>query len=153
MTSAFSQQNCQPLTCFILYSKTKFACYSRYLLTSYLCIPEPYDVKVIFWGCQFQKVLQVFIELFNFSFFSITGRGIDLDSCDIEWFGLEMNRDHSLQTHGLYGPWNSLGQNTGVHSLSLLQGIFPTQGLNSGFLHCRRILYQLSHKGSPVTDQ
>ena len=34
-------------------------------------------------------------------------------------------------------------------SLSLLQGIFPTQVLNPGFLHCRQILYQLSHKGSP----
>ena len=46
-------------------------------------------------------------------------------------------------------PCNSLGQNTGVGSLSLLQGIFPTQGLNPGLLHCRQILYQLSHKGSP----
>ena len=46
-------------------------------------------------------------------------------------------------------PWNSLGQNTGVGSLSLLQGIFPTKGLNPGLPHCRRILYQLSHKGSP----
>ena len=36
------------------------------------------------------------IELFNFSFFSITGWGIDLDYCDIEWFTLEMNRDHSV---------------------------------------------------------
>ena len=45
-------------------------------------------------------------------------------------------------------PWNSPGQNTGAGSLSLLQGIFPTQKLNPGFLHCRRILYQLSHKGS-----
>ena len=34
----------------------------------------------------------------------------------------------SLQSHGLYSPWNSLGQNTGVGSLSLFQGIFPTQG-------------------------
>ena len=55
----------------------------------------------------------------------------------------------SLQPHGLYSPWNSLGQNTGVDSLSLLQGIFPTQGLNPGLPHCRQILYQLSHKGSP----
>ena len=54
----------------------------------------------------------------------------------------------SLQPDVLYSPWNSLGQNTGVSSLSLLQGIFPTQGLNPG-LHCRQILYQLSHKGSP----
>ena len=36
---------------------------------------------------------------------------------------------NSLQPHGLYTPWNSPGQNTGVGSLSLLQGIFPTQGL------------------------
>ena len=36
------------------------------------------------------------IEPFNFSFFSVTGRGIDLDYCDIEWFALEMNRDHSV---------------------------------------------------------
>ena len=49
----------------------------------------------------------------------------------------------------LYSPWNSPCQNTGMHSLSLLQGIFPTQGSNSGLPHCRRILYQLSHKGSP----
>ena len=35
-------------------------------------------------------------------------------------------------------------------SLSLLQGIFPTQGSNPGLLHCRQILYQLSHKGSRV---
>ena len=46
-------------------------------------------------------------------------------------------------------PWNSPGQNTGVGSCSLLQGIFPTQGSNPGLLHCRQILYQLSHKGSP----
>ena len=46
-------------------------------------------------------------------------------------------------------PWNSPGQKTGVDSLSLLQGIFPTQGLNSGLLHYRQILYQLNHKGSP----
>ena len=50
--------------------------------------------------------------------------------------------------HGLYSPWNSPGQNTGVGSLSLLQGIFPTQGLNPGLCHCRWILYQLNHKGS-----
>ena len=56
---------------------------------------------------------------------------------------------NSLQLHGLYSPWNSPGQNTRVGSLSLLLGIFPTQGLNPGLPHCRQILYQLSHKGSP----
>ena len=54
---------------------------------------------------------------------------------------------YSLWPHGLYSLWNSLGQNTGVGSLSLLQGIFPTQGLNPGLSHCRHILYQLNHKG------
>ena len=48
----------------------------------------------------------------------------------------------------IYSPWNSPGQNTGVGSLSLLQGLFPTQGSNPGLLHCSQILYQLSHKGS-----
>ena len=56
-----------------------------------------------------------------------------------------------LRPHGLYSPWNSSVQNTGVGSLSLLQRIFPTQGLNLGLLHCRRFLYQLSHKESPRT--
>ena len=55
----------------------------------------------------------------------------------------------SLQPHRLYIPWNSPGQNTGVGSLSLLQGIFPTQGSNPDLMHCRRMLYQLSHKRSP----
>ena len=56
---------------------------------------------------------------------------------------------HSLWPHGLLSPWNSPGQNVGVGSLSLLQGIFPTQESNPGLPHCRWILYQLSHKGSP----
>ena len=55
----------------------------------------------------------------------------------------------SLQPHGLYSPWNSPGQNTGVDSPSLLQGIFPSEGSNPGLLHCRQILYQLRHKRSP----
>ena len=54
----------------------------------------------------------------------------------------------SSQPQGLYSPWNFPGQNTRVGSLSLLQGILPTQGLNPDVPHCRQILYQLSHKGS-----
>ena len=54
---------------------------------------------------------------------------------------------NSLRLHERYSPWNSPGQNTGVGSLSLLQGIFPIQGLNPGLLHC--ILYQVGHKRSP----
>ena len=52
----------------------------------------------------------------------------------------------TLWPHGLYGPWNSPGHNTGVDSLSLLQGIFPIQGSNPGLPHCRQILYQLSNR-------
>ena len=55
----------------------------------------------------------------------------------------------SLQPHDLYSPRNSPGQNTAVGCHSLLQGSFPTQGSNPGLLHCKWILYQLRHKGSP----
>ena len=54
-----------------------------------------------------------------------------------------------LQLHGLCSPWDSPGKNTGVGSISLLQGIFPTQGSNWGLLPCRQILYQLSYHRSP----
>ena len=54
-----------------------------------------------------------------------------------------------LQPYELYSPWNSLGQNNRMGSLSILQGIFLTQGLNPSLPHCRWIFYQLSHKGSP----
>ena len=56
---------------------------------------------------------------------------------------------NSLWSYGQYSPWNSPGQNTGGGSLSLLQGIFPAQGLNPRLQHCRQIYSQLSHKGSP----
>ena len=46
-------------------------------------------------------------------------------------------------------PWNFPGQNTGMGTHSLLQGIFPTQGSNPGLPHCRKTLYRLSHQGSP----
>ena len=55
---------------------------------------------------------------------------------------------NSFWPQGLYSPWDSPGQNPGVGSLSLLQGIFPTEGSNPGLPHCRQILYQLSHQGS-----
>ena len=55
---------------------------------------------------------------------------------------------NSLWPHGLYSPWNSLGEITAVGHV-LHQGIFPNQGSNPGLPHCRWILYQLSHQGSP----
>ena len=57
------------------------------------------------------------------------------------------SESHSvISPYGLYSPWNSPAQNTGVGSLSLLQEIFPTHGLNPGLPHCMQILYQLSHR-------
>ena len=78
----------------------------------------------------------------------------------LEWLAIPFSRRSSvgsqivssfLQPHGLYSTWNSLDQNTGVCSHCLLQGIFPTQGLDTGLLHCGQILYQLSHQGSPIS--
>ena len=56
---------------------------------------------------------------------------------------------HGLQPTRLLCPWNSSGKNTGVGCHSFLQGIFPSQGSNSNLLHCKQILYLLSHQGSP----
>ena len=69
-----------------------------------------------------------------------------LECCDLASDSRSVVSD-SLQPHGLYTPWNSPGENAGVGSFSVLQGIFPTQGLNPGLPHCRKILYQLSYKG------
>ena len=60
---------------------------------------------------------------------------------------------NSLQPHGLYPakllcPWDSPGKNTVVGCHALLQGIFPTQGLNSGLWHRRQILYQGRMEGN-----
>ena len=56
----------------------------------------------------------------------------------------------SLRPHGLCSPWNSPDKNTRVGYYSLLQGIFPIQGLNPGLLHWGQVLYHLSHQGSPT---
>ena len=55
----------------------------------------------------------------------------------VKWSGSVVS--NSLWPHGLYSSWHSPGQNTGVGSLFLLQGIFLTQGSNPGLPHCRRI--------------
>ena len=70
------------------------------------------------------------------------------------WGKIEVKKLKSLQSHGLgpvrlLCPWNSPGKNNWVGGHFFLQGIFPTQGWNPGLPHCRRILYQLSHQGSP----
>ena len=78
-------------------------------------------------------------------------------SCQLQTFALCKREQvevlvafNSLQPHGLQPTrllslWNSLGRNTGVGSHSLIKGILLTQGSNLGLLHCRQILYYLSH--------
>ena len=62
-------------------------------------------------------------------------------------------RPRGPQPARLLCPGNPPGQDTGVGCHALLQGIFPTQGLNPGLPHCRQILYFLSYPGSPVEGQ
>ena len=70
-------------------------------------------------------------------------------SCSMKYDESHSVVSDSLWPHGINSPWNSPGQNAGVSNHSLLQGIFPTLGSNPGLLHCRQILYQVSHQGSP----
>ena len=89
-------------------------------------------------GCKWSKHLDTFYKIYKSLICFINEKKVKVTQLCL-----------TLPPRGLYSPWNSPGQNTGVGSLSLLQGIFPTQGSNPGLPHCRLILYQLSHKGSP----
>ena len=90
-----------------------------------------------FWYCLFKQNLRY---LRHRGIFFYSSQHSESESCSV--------MSDSLWPHGLYSSWNSSGQNTGVGSHSLLQGIFPIQGSNPGLPRCRRILYQLIHKGS-----
>ena len=105
-----------------------------------------------------QKTMILFISEFYEPNKSLIQKISDKDSTKRKNYSptLLLSESHSVvsnssQPHGLYSPWNCPGQNTGVGSLSLLHGIFPTQGSNLGLPHCRWILYQLNHKGSPIS--
>ena len=70
----------------------------------------------------------------------------------LQYFGHLMRRADSFEKTPMLGkidPWDSPAKNIEVCCHTLLHGIFPTQGLNPGVLHCRQILYCLSHQGSP----
>ena len=84
----------QPLPCFILYSKAKFACYSRCFLTSYFAFQSPIMKRTSFLG-----VLKGLVDLHRTVQLQLLQHywwGIDLDYCDIELFALKTNRDHSV---------------------------------------------------------
>ena len=77
----------------------------------------------------------------------------------LEWVAMPSSRDFphpgiklkspALQANSLPSEPPGKPKNTGMGSLSLLQGVFLTKKLNQGLLHCRQILYQLSYQGSP----
>ena len=109
------------------YSKNKLCSYLPYDDTFYFVIKETFKWHVTYPGWPGKLVTPLKFAMD--------------ESCSVV--------SSSWWLHGLYSPWNSLGQNTRVGNHCLLPGIFPTQGLNPVLLHCRQILYQLSHKGSP----
>ena len=75
------------------------------------------------------------------------------EDSEVKWSESRSVVSDSLWPHGLYSPWNSPGQNTGVSSLSLHQGIFQTQGSNPGLLHCRQELLLNKYKVSVLQDK
>ena len=109
--------------------------------------------------CVKDKAFQMFVDLVMWS----RNMTANVPMCELKsvvisnWYNLFESHSVvsvSLKPHGLYSPWNSPGQNSGMDSCSLLQGIFPTQGLNPGLLYCRQIW--LNHQGSPhflITEQ
>ena len=70
--------------------------------------------------------------------------------CLVAWSCPTVSDPMAFSSPGSSVRGDSPGHNTGVGSLSLLQGIFPTQGSNPVLPHCRQILYHLSHQGSPA---
>ena len=125
-----------------------FISYMNYLWIIFLCSKRVShhvfhgSVKVISpqHGRDWEPILDTSLPISKSSPNSVCANFKRSESCSVV--------SNSLQSHGLYRPWNSPGQNTGVDSLPLLQGIFPTQGLNPGLPHRRQIPYQLSYQGS-----
>ena len=126
-----------------------------YLLTFCFCIPIPYDEKDIFFLALILEGLIGLHRTFNFSFFGFSVWGIDSDYCDVEWFALETNQDHSvLRLHPSTAFWILL-LIVGEYSISSKR-FFPTvvdimadPGIKPRSPALRQILYQLSHSGSP----
>ena len=97
--------------------------------------------------------VEVFVGMYLFSslLLGVELLGPVIVPCVTFWSDNHLVVSDSLRPHGVYGLWNSPGQNTGVGRLSLPQGIFPILVSNPGLPRCRSILYQLSHKGGPIT--
>ena len=158
----------------------KLACYSRCFLTSYLCIPVPYNERDIFFGCQFEKVLQVpcIQKCTNRARVICYHSNILLMMMAIQCYSswhlslfLPQNFYASHIVKVLVRPscqtvCNAMDCSCQV-PLSMefsrqeywsgltfsFQEIFLTQGSNLGLLYCRQILYHLSHQGTYLIQQ
>ena len=96
------------------------------------------------------------VIMFVFSLFNIVREVHEVNHMQNSWSMLnavfshvqlfDLLRPHGPQSAGLLCPWDSPGKNVGVGCHALLQGISPTQALHPGLLHCRQILYCLSHQ-------
>ena len=123
---------------------TKNVCACVYNIHTYVCIKTTYILYISISGPFLVQNLVLFSMSSDFLFDIIDYK------CDPDRSNESESESHSLvsdslQPHGLYSPWNSPGQNTGMGQLFPSPGDLP----NPGLPHCRWILYQLSHKGSP----
>ena len=119
-------------------------CFSLFIFTLYIINDIFFSSK-----CVFELVREVKIPVKKYwkerSLFSVKRVS---ESCSVVSDSL---RPHGLQPTSLLCPWNSPGKIIGVNHHFLLQGIFPSQGLNRSLLHCRQILYLLGHQRSPFS--
>ena len=135
----------------VLYTWTLLCCLTELIfytvvdVTNLLAIYHTLRCR-LFW--RFHFFLRESNSFICFSYFAVVSPATSINESESDSERRSVVSD-SLQPYGLYSSRNSPGQNTGVGSLSLLQGIFPTQGLNPCLPHCRWILYQLSHKRRP----
>ena len=122
-------------------------------MTNYFNLIKKIIVLKIYWLHDKNQSIIVF-KFFNYLKMMISKWHLEFRSTQTQPSESESHSviTDSLQPRGLYSPWNSLGQNRGVGSLSLLQGSFSTQGSNPNLLHCRQILYQLCYQGSPKVN-
>ena len=127
-------------------------------ISSFLCVSAFISTYILLFlvansFASLEDIKQMVSEIVSASFqsFCFQGDTFFFFCCSISSSECCSVVSNSLQHHGLYSPWNSPGKNTGMSCHALLQGIFPTQGSKPGHLHCKWILYCLSHQRSPKT--
>ena len=133
-----------------------FVCFFTFLKCGYQkYLNDPYALHHIFIGQYRSKVLALLVTHWPLLCTQVLQRTGQADQtlpvcvCVSHSVLSDSLGPRGLWPTRLLCPWDSPGKNTGVGGHSLLQGIFPTQGLNPDLLRCRQTLYCLSHQGSP----